>query len=96
MDNISITLLCTVGGLAFGYLSFSRHQKRDIAKDVRLETSEITNATSQLKHIADSISDVRVDIREMNRLLSATNEKVIRLETIISQHENRLNKLEGK
>lgn len=96
MENITITLLCTIGGIIFSYLSFNRHQKRDLVKDTKVEVSEITNAVSQLKHISDSINDIRVDLRQMNTMLSAMSEKVIRLETIVEQLENRIDKLEGK
>lgn len=94
METISIALLCTVGGIIFSYLSFSRHQKRDIAKDTKEEVSEITKATEELKHVSNGINDIKLDIREMNRNMSNTNEKVIRLEESVKQAHKRLDSLE--
>lgn len=96
IDNISITLICTITGGILGYLSFSRHQKRDVQKDTKEGTEAITRATEELKHVSSGIQDIKLDIREINRSVSMTNEKVIRLEEVIRQHENRIEKLEGK
>lgn len=96
METISIALLCTVMGIIFSYLSFNRHQKRDIEKDTKEEVSEITKATQELKHVSNGINDIKLDIREMNRNMSNTNEKVIRLEESVKQAHKRIDSLEVK
>lgn len=96
MDNVSITLLCTVAGGIFGYLSFSRHQKRDLEKSTREETEAMTRATQELKHVSTGINDIKLDIRQINQSVSATNEKVIRLEEGLKLANKRIDDLGGK
>ena len=98
MDKVDlmISICCTILGVVFSYLSFSRKQKRDIEKDTRAEVEAITRATEEMKHVSSGINDIKLDIRQINQSLTSTNEKVIRLEEGLKLANKRIDDLGGK
>ena len=96
MDNVSITLLCTIGGIVFSYLSFSRHHKRDIAKDTKEETETISKAVSELQYVSRGVDDIKYDIKNLSSSLQNTNERVLKLEMGLEVANKRIDDLGGK
>lgn len=96
MDNVSITLLCTIAGGIFGYLSYSRHQKRDLAKDTKEETETISKAVSELQYVSRGVDDIKYDIKNLSSSLQNTNERVLKLEMGLEVANKRIDDLGGK
>ena len=94
LDDISISLLCTILGGALAYLTFTKNQKKDIEENTKEKVMIIAQAQQELKYVAKGINEIKTDIKEVNLSIRETNERVVRLEEVSRQHEDRIRKLE--
>lgn len=90
--DIQIGLICAIGGLLIGFLTFNR--SRD--KDVKTDASESAVIRTKLDNISSGIDSIRIDIKTNERRVSELSERVIRVEESSKQAHKRLDAIENK
>lgn len=90
--DIQIGLICAIGGLLIGFLTFNR--SRD--KDVKTDASESAVIRTKLDNISSGIDSIRIDIKANERRVSELSERVIRVEESSKQAHKRLDAIENK
>ena len=92
--EIWIGLICTIMGIIISYVTFYLNQKKEIKKDTR-ESAEI-NIMLELKldNIYNNLSEIRLDQKDISKVLNRLNEKVALLEQALTDAQKRIEKLE--
>jgi hypothetical protein len=85
-------LLCTLTGLAIGFLTFNRN--RD--KDVRNDASESAVIRTKLDSIGLSVDSIRIDLRASEQRWNMLSETVIRVDESTKQAHKRIDALMNK
>lgn len=87
-----VGLLCTLGGLVIGLLTFSRN--RD--KDVKVDASKNAVIETKLDNISQSVDSIRIDFKASEQRWNSLSEMVIRIDESTKQAHKRIDGLESK
>ena len=58
MENISVSVLCTIGGFIVALITLQRKSN----KDIRADTREEAETKAKLDYISKGVDDIRIDI----------------------------------
>ena len=78
MENISISVLCTVGGFIVALITLQRKSNKDIRADTKEEVEGITTVAREIKYVSRGVDEIKYDIRDINKNMSDINERLIR------------------
>ena len=92
MQDISITLICSLLGAAIGYLTFSRNRDKDIKKD----TKEEAETKAKLDYISKGVDDIKIDFKVQQREMQELKERVIKNEASIKSAHKRIDGIEER
>lgn len=92
MEDISITLICSLLGAAIGYLTFNRNRDKDIKKD----TKEEAETKAKLDYISKGVDDIKIDFKVQQREMQELKERVIKNEASIKSAHKRIDGIEER
>ncbi len=92
MEDISITLVCSLLGAVIGYLTFNRNRDKDIKKD----TKEEAETKAKLDYISKGVDDIRIDFKTQQRDMQELKERVIKNEASIKSAHKRIDGIEER
>lgn len=92
MEDISITLVCSLLGAAIGYLTFNRNRDKDIKKD----TKEEAETKAKLDYISKGVDDIKIDFKVQQREMQELKERVIKNEASIKSAHKRIDGIEER
>ncbi len=96
MENISIQVLCTIGGFVVALITLQRKSNKDIRADTKEEAEGITTVAQEIKYVSRGVDEIKYDLRDINKNMSDINERLIRVEESTKSAHKRLDNLEGK
>jgi len=91
MENISIQVLCTIGGFVVALITLQRKSN----KDIRADTKEEAETKAKLDYISKGVDDIRIDIKAQQRDIQELKERVIKNEASLKSAHKRIDNLEG-
>lgn len=91
MENISIQVLCTIGGFVVALITLQRKSN----KDIRADTREEAETKAKLDYISKGVDDIRIDIKAQQRDIQELKERVIKNEASLKSAHKRIDNLEG-
>ena len=91
MENISIQVLCTIGGFVVALITLQRKSNKDISAD----TKEEAETKAKLDYISKGVDDIRIDIKAQQRDIQELKERVIKNEASLKSAHKRIDNLEG-
>lgn len=92
MEDISITLVCSLLGAVIGYLTFNRNRDKDIKKD----TKEEAETKAKLDYISKGVDDIKIDFKVQQREMQEIKERVIKNEASIKSAHKRIDGIEER
>ena len=92
MEDISITLVCSLLGAVIGYLTFNRNRDKDIKKD----TKEEVETKAKLDYISKGVDDIKIDFKVQQREMQEIKERVIKNEASIKSAHKRIDGIEER
>lgn len=92
MEDISITLICSLLGAVIGYVTFNRNRDKDIKKD----TKEEAETKAKLDYISKGVDDIRIDFKTQQRDMQELKERVIKNEASIKSAHKRIDGIEER
>ena len=90
MEDISITLVCSLLGAVIGYVTFNRNRDKDIKKD----TKEEAETKAKLDYISKGVDDIRIDFKTQQRDIQELKERVIKNEASVKSAHKRIDDIE--
>ena len=96
MENLSISVLCSIGGFILALITLQLKSNKAIRADTKEEVEGITTVEREIKYVSRGVDEIKYDIREINKNMSDMNERLIRAEESCKQAHKRIDKLEGK
>ncbi|WP_308779811.1 hypothetical protein [uncultured Clostridium sp.] len=91
MENISIQVLCTIGGFVVALITLQRKSN----KDIRADTKEEAETKAKLDYISKGVDDIRIDIKAQQRDIQELKERVIKNEASLKSAHKRIDNIEG-
>lgn len=92
--EIWIGLICTIMGIIISYVTFYLNQKKEIKKDTRESAERNIRLELKLDNIYNNLSEIRLDQKDISKVLNRLNEKVALLEQALTNAQKRIEKLE--
>lgn len=92
--EIWIGLICTIMGIIISYVTFYLNQKKEIKKDTRESAERNIRLELKLDNIYNNLSEIRLDQKDISKVLNRINEKVALLEQALTDAQKRIEKLE--
>lgn len=92
--EIWIGLICTIMGIIISYVTFYLNQKKEIKKDTRESAERNIRLELKLDNIYNNLSEIRLDQKDISKVLNRLNEKVSLLEQALTNAQKRIEKLE--
>lgn len=92
--EIWIGLICTIMGIIISYVTFYLNQKKEIKKDTREFAERNIRLELKLDNIYNNLSEIRLDQKDISKVLNRLNEKVALLEQALTDAQKRIEKLE--
>ena len=92
--EIWISLICTIMGIIISYVTFYLNQKKEIKKDTRESAERNIRLELKLDNIYNNLSEIRLDQKDISKVLNRLNEKVALLEQELTDAQKRIEKLE--
>ena len=92
--EIWIGLICTIMGIIISYVTFYLNQKKEIKKDTRESAERNIRLELKLDNIYNNLSEIRLDQKDISKVLNRVNEKVALLEQALTDAQKRIEKLE--
>ncbi len=92
--EIWIGLICTIMGIIISYVTFYLNQKKEIKKDTRESAERNIRLELKLDNIYNNLSEIRLDQKDISKVLNRLNEKVALLEQELTDAQKRIEKLE--
>lgn len=92
--EIWIGLICTIMGIIISYVTFYLNQKKEIKKDTRESAERNIRLELKLDNIYNNLSEIRLDQKDISKVLNRLNEKVALLEQTLTDAQKRIEKLE--
>lgn len=92
--EIWIGLICTIMGIIISYVTFYLNQKKEIKKDTRESAERNIRLELKLDNIYNNLSEIRLDQKDISKVLNRLNEKVSLLEQALTDDQKRIEKLE--
>lgn len=92
--EIWIGLICTIMGIIISYVTFYLNQKKEIKKDSRESAERNIRLELKLDNIYNNLSEIRLDQKDISKVLNRLNEKVALLEQALTDAQKRIEKLE--
>ena len=92
--EIWIGLICTIMGIIISYVTFYLNQKKEIKKDTRESAERNIRLELKLDNIYNNLSEIRLDQKDISKVLNRLNEKVALLEQALTDAPKRIEKLE--
>lgn len=92
--EIWIGLICTIMGIIISYVTFYLNQKKEIKKDNRESAERNIRLELKLDNIYNNLSEIRLDQKDISKVLNRLNEKVALLEQALTDAQKRIEKLE--
>jgi hypothetical protein len=89
MNEVTIGLLCSIGGVILGWFGFLRLSKQD-AKD---EGGSIARVEAKLDYVGKGVDDIRLDIRDQGRKIETVQDRLTRVEESTKSAHKRLDGL---
>lgn len=89
--EITIGIICTVGGFIVAYLTFIRN--RD--KDTRTGATESAVVRTKLDAIGQGVDSIRIDLKANEKEMSRVSERVTRVEESTKSAHRRIDNIEG-
>lgn len=90
MEDISITLICSLLGAAIGFFTFNRNRDKDIKKDAR----EDAETKAKLDYISRGVDDIKLDNKQRDREMLKMNERLTMVEASTKSAHKRIDNLE--
>ncbi|WP_308780048.1 hypothetical protein [uncultured Clostridium sp.] len=91
MENISVSVLCTIGGFIVALITLQRKSN----KDIRADTREEAETKAKLDYISKGVDDIRIDIKAQQRDIQELKERVIKNEASLKSAHKRIDNIEG-
>ena len=91
MENISVSVLCTIGGFIVALITLQRKSN----KDIRADTREEAETKAKLDYISKGVDDIRIDIKAQQRDIQELKERVIKNEASLKSAHKRIDNVEG-
>lgn len=92
--EIWIGLICTIMGIIISYVTFYLNQKKEIKKDTKESAERNIRLELKLDNIYNNLSEIRLDQKDISKVLNRLNEKVALLEQALTNAQKRIEKLE--
>ena len=92
--EIWIGLICTIMGIIISYVTFYLNQKKEIKKDTSESAERNIRLELKLDNIYNNLSEIRLDQKDISKVLNRLNEKVALLEQALTDAQKRIEKLE--
>ena len=92
--EIWIGLIFTIMGIIISYVTFYLNQKKEIKKDTRESAERNIRLELKLDNIYNNLSEIRLDQKDISKVLNRLNEKVALLEQALTDAQKRIEKLE--
>ena len=92
--EIWIGLICTIMGIIISYVTFYLNQKKEIKKDTRESAERNIRLELKLDNIYNNLSEIRLDQKDISKVLNRLNEKVALLEQALTDDQKTIEKLE--
>lgn len=92
--EIWIGLICTIMGIIISYVTFYLNQKKEIKKDTRESAERNIRLELKLDNIYNNLSEIRLDQKDISKVLNRLNEKVALLEQALTDAQKRIEKLQ--
>lgn len=92
--EIWIGLICTIMGIIISYVTFYLNQKKEIKKDTRESAERNIRLELKLDNIYNNLSEIRLDQKDISKVLNRLNEKIALLEQALTDAQKRIEKLE--
>lgn len=92
--EIWIGLICTIMGIIISYVTFYLNQKKEIKKDTRESAERNIRLELKLDNIYNNLSEIRLDQKDISKVLNRLNEKVALLEQELTDAQKKIEKLE--
>jgi septal ring factor EnvC (AmiA/AmiB activator) len=90
--DIQIGIICAIGGLLIGFLTFNRSRDNDVKNDA----SENAVIKTKLDSISAGVSNIQIDIKANEKRMNELSERVIRVEESSKQAHKRIDSIENK
>ncbi|MBU5486455.1 hypothetical protein KQI86_19320 [Clostridium sp. MSJ-11] len=88
--SVELGVLCTIIGVAIGYLGYRRNGNKDIQEDAKT----IAFISTKLDYISNGVADIKADMRAQDKKISDLSDKVIRIEESTKSAHKRLDTIE--
>lgn len=96
MDFTIITALigvvATLSGIVLGWSARAREEKREIKKDVEIDTTLRTD----MEYLKRGVDDIRIEQRSQGQRMDAMGERLTRVEESSKQAHKRIDRMEQK
>ncbi len=92
--EIWLGLICTIMGIIISYVTFYLNQKKEIKKDTRESAERNIRLELKLDNIYNNLSEIRLDQKDISKVLNRLNEKIALLEQALTNAQKRIEKLE--
>lgn len=92
--EIWVGLICTVFGIVISYLTFYINQKNQIKKETIEDTERYIRVEMKLDNIYNNLGEMRLEQKDISKILSRLNGKVAFLEQSLVETKKRIDKLE--
>ncbi|GIN93313.1 hypothetical protein J22TS1_43640 [Siminovitchia terrae] len=89
--NVTIGIICTVGGFIVAYLTFIRN--RD--KDTRTDATESAVVRTKLDAIGQGVDSIRIDLKANEKQITHLGERVTRVEESNKSAHRRIDNIAG-
>ena len=90
MENISITIICTLLGAVIGFATFNRNRDKDIKKDAQ----EDAETKAKLDYISRGVDDIKLDNKQRDREFLKMNERLTVVEQSVKSLHKRVDNFE--
>lgn len=90
MENISITIICTLLGAVIGVATFNRNRDKDIKKDAQ----EDAETKAKLDYISRGVDDIKLDNKQRDREFLKMNERLTVVEQSVKSLHKRVDNFE--
>lgn len=87
--EIWIGLICTIMGIIISYVTFYLNQKKEIKKDTRESAERNIRLELKLDNIYNNLSEIRLDQKDISKVLNRLNEKVALLEQALTDAQKK-------
>ena len=81
-------------GIIISYVTFYLNQKKEIKKDTKESAERNIRLELKLDNIYNNLSEIRLDQKDISKVLNRLNEKVALLEQALTDAQTRIEKLE--